>query len=233
MQNDLLKKRYGKVTNVLYENGYTNGMQKLLDKHRNDVVQKIYKIIDELISFDVDKQYKNHVLNDGKTYELHVAGDVLLTYRYDTNKLYVNLKLINITNHKKLNSSIEKRETVDKILLDYIKQFEEKGVIKTIYAKPSDIIDENHPMFITTDGKFIDVAKTLDANSYDSSDCTHADFADLVLSSVYYDINKEEDSYYIDFLEQNGVYESMNFANDMLDEICLTLNWCRCNPGNT
>ena len=101
MNNALLKKKYGQVRKIEFSTGYLNGVKALAKDHRNKELSKLKTIVGELSTFDVDTQYHNHVLNNGNC-ELHVSGDVLLVYKYETDSLYVDLHLEDLTNHKKL-----------------------------------------------------------------------------------------------------------------------------------
>lgn len=102
MNNELLKQRYGKINKVIPSSSYTKGYKQLVKEHRKDVIDKLRDILRDLRDFKVDTQYKNHPL-DNKRYELHITGDVLLTYKYDTGILYCDLILLDLTNHKNLN----------------------------------------------------------------------------------------------------------------------------------
>lgn len=54
---------------------------------------------------EIPKKYRDHALKDSPYRELHITGDILLLYRYDSQgTLVVSLKIADITNHKRLAS---------------------------------------------------------------------------------------------------------------------------------
>ena len=106
MTNNIKKIKYNKVDQTIYSSHFRYQLKKLVKKNK-PVAKKLFKIIIELESFDISTQYHNHILSDGKTYELHVEKDVLLLYRYTGRDLYIDLILIDLTNHKHLNNKLE------------------------------------------------------------------------------------------------------------------------------
>lgn len=106
MNNEMLKKKYGQVQDIVLESSYKKGIKSLSKKKDYDTISKLKSIIKKLQTFEISTQYKNHVLSDGR-YELHVKGDVLLVYKYVTNILYIDLVLLDLTNHRDLNDSLD------------------------------------------------------------------------------------------------------------------------------
>ena len=121
MNNDILKKKYGMVKKTVVEAGFSLGIKLIERKNKTETIKKLNHIIKQLQNFDISTQYHNHILSDGKTYELHVQKDLLLLYRYEGDKLYINLRLLDITNHKtlgkKLGAGIEHYTDDDKSFL--------------------------------------------------------------------------------------------------------------------
>lgn len=92
---------------------------KKLESNCPKVVEKLDSIIKDLIYFKITKQYDNHPLKGNKKgyWDLHVAGDVILIYRYIGDSLELDLELTDLTDHdfglskkRKLNSSLEYNE---------------------------------------------------------------------------------------------------------------------------
>lgn len=106
MMNNIKKIKYNKVDQTIYNSRFRYQLKKLVKKNK-PAAKKLFKIIVELESFDISTQYHNHVLSDGKTYELHVEKDILLLYRYIGRDLYIDLILLDLTNHKHLNNKLE------------------------------------------------------------------------------------------------------------------------------
>ena len=106
MMNNIKKIKYNKVDQTIYNSRFRYQLKKLVKKNK-PAAKKLFKIIVELESFDISTQYHNHVLSDGKTYELHVEKDILLLYRYEGRDLYIDLILLDLTNHKHLNNKLE------------------------------------------------------------------------------------------------------------------------------
>lgn len=107
MNNNILKKKFKEASKLIFTPQYLKNYEKLYKKHKTNTIDKLLKIIKELKSFSISTQYHNHVLSDGKTYELHVEKDILLLYRYEGRDLYIDLILLDLTNHKHLNNKLE------------------------------------------------------------------------------------------------------------------------------
>lgn len=107
MNNNILKKKFKEASELIFTQQYLKNYEKLYKKHKTNTIDKLLKIIKELKSFSISTQYHNHVLSDGKTYELHVEKDILLLYRYVGRDLYIDLILLDLTNHKHLNNKLE------------------------------------------------------------------------------------------------------------------------------
>lgn len=107
MNNNILKKKFKEASELIFTPQYLKNYEKLYKKHKTNTIDKLLKIIKELKSFSISTQYHNHVLSDGKTYELHVEKDILLLYRYEGRDLYIDLILLDLTNHKHLNNKLE------------------------------------------------------------------------------------------------------------------------------
>ena len=101
------------IDKILCTSQYMNGVKKLQDKHRTDVLMKLDSIVLQLRKKEITKQYRNHPLQGKEAsgaWELHVTGDVLLVYRYDTDDcLIVSLKLLNLTDHNNIGSNRDKK----------------------------------------------------------------------------------------------------------------------------
>lgn len=106
MMNNVKKIKYDKVDQTIYNSQFRYQLKKLVKKDKQ-AAKKLFKIITQLESFDISTQYHNHILSDGKTYELHVEKDILLLYRYEGRDLYIDLILLNLTNHKHLKQKLE------------------------------------------------------------------------------------------------------------------------------
>ena len=79
-------------------------IKRLEKDHKNDLLEKIKKVVDDLANFNVDIQNHNHNLKGSlKDYsDIHIDGDTILVYRYIYDKLYVDLYLHNIDDHKSI-----------------------------------------------------------------------------------------------------------------------------------
>lgn len=145
MNNEILKNKYKHTRYTYFEKSYLRGIKELAKKHRKDVLKKLDKIVDELENFDVTTQYDNHVLSDGETYELHVPckGDVLLTYKYVSGDLFIDLNLLNLVDHKNLsktlNNSLEEDKSLNKRFIK--KQVEEE--FKEIQVRDNENIEKD------------------------------------------------------------------------------------------
>ena len=98
------------VNRVLLTTQFLSGVKALRKAHKNEELEKLNQIIQDLENVNVTTAYCNHPLtnNDAKLNDIHISGDVILLYRYETDIdnnliLTVSLRLDNITDHKKLN----------------------------------------------------------------------------------------------------------------------------------
>lgn len=83
---------------------YVRSYRKLQMKHDNNVLDRLDDILEFLMNAQpLPLKYRPHKLSGVKnTWECHVTGDVLLTWRYIDNELILELHLLNLTNHDKL-----------------------------------------------------------------------------------------------------------------------------------
>lgn len=125
--------------------------------------------------------------------------------------------------------------SVEVELINGLKQLGEAGIIQAIYARPSYDIPQG-PAFVTRDGKFIDVADTLNANHIDGEDAVHSDLVDLILDEVYYTYIKANDPElkYTDYDEWlgSGLYHE-DVAYDLIEDVTKALGWVRTNFGGS
>ena len=90
-----------KVIDIERKSAFIKGFKQLQKDHQNKIINKLKTIIEELVEYKVTTQYRNHTLSNGN-YELHVDGDVQLTYVYRDNRLV--LVLLDLSNHKQQNN---------------------------------------------------------------------------------------------------------------------------------
>lgn len=90
---------------ILVTTEFCNVAKDLSDSKDKSLVHTLRTILIHLANgWNLPKKYHDHQLQNSEFRELHISGDVLLLYKYDTDSqtLAVSLKLTNITDHKKL-----------------------------------------------------------------------------------------------------------------------------------
>ena len=78
--------------NIITTKAYLHGVKILYKQNKVKILEKLFKIVVELSEHKVTTQYHNHPLTNVApgVYDLHVASDVVLVYRYKDDKLYQN-----------------------------------------------------------------------------------------------------------------------------------------------
>ena len=106
------------VDRVFTTSRFDSNYSKLVRKHKTEVTDKLKEILDKLINLQDVSNFKPHPLNISKrtVYELHIQGDVLLLYSYESDML-VSLDLIleGITNHDRLNIDARKARNISTV----------------------------------------------------------------------------------------------------------------------
>lgn len=89
---------------VIVTNQYTKGQMKLAKAHNINALKRLKFAVDTLSAMEeLPSGYRPHKLKGvDNTWECHITGDVLLTWRYVNNELILELHLLNLTNHDKL-----------------------------------------------------------------------------------------------------------------------------------
>lgn len=196
---------------------FKRSVAKLERKHKVDELKKLREVVNKLENFEVSTQYKNHRLADSEFSELHLTGDLLLTYKYRYNGSNATLVLHDITNHTLLNKSIrgddrlniKKKKVYSSIYKDYTDYFrmEYRG---NGYAIHSTTVD-NRP---EADARklFEDFRATVGiSNPYDDADYYWARIQDGRIEFIKDGkVNKAETEFYYD-------------ADDMDEE---NSDWC-------
>ena len=96
------------IVDKVYESPkYLVGVKKLKNDHRIKELNTLKEVVDKLIHFEITSEYKNHPVGNG-VFDIHIAGDVILLYRYKDDMLILTLELHDITNHKQLNKDLSK-----------------------------------------------------------------------------------------------------------------------------
>lgn len=206
-----------KVTQTESTSRFKRSVSKLERKHKIYELKKLREIIHKLENFEVSTQYKNHRLANSEFSELHLTGDLLLTYKYRYNGSNATLVLHDITNHTLLNKSIrgddklniKKRKVYSSIYKDYTDYFrtEYRGNGYAIHSTPVD----NRP---EADSRklFEDFRATVGvSNPYDDADYYWARIQDGRIEFIKDGkVNKAETEFYYD-------------ADDMDEE---NSDWC-------
>lgn len=97
-----------KVDKIVVLPLYKSGVKKLKKNHNKEALEKLSEIVDDLVNFKISTEHKNHMLVNTKgKMELHVDADILLIYRYDGDILYIELKLLAVTTHDKLQHTLK------------------------------------------------------------------------------------------------------------------------------
>ena len=196
---------------------FKRSVAKLERKHKVDELKKLREVVNKLENFEVSTQYKNHRLADSEFSELHLTGDLLLTYKYRYNGSNATLVLHDITNHTLLNKSIrgddrlniKKKKVYSSIYKDYTDYFrtEYRGNGYAIHSTPVD----NRP---EADSRklFEDFRATVGvSNPYDDADYYWARIQDGRIEFIKDGkVNKVETEFYYD-------------ADDMDEE---NSDWC-------
>lgn len=196
---------------------FKRSVAKLERKHKVDELKKLREVVNKLENFEVSTQYKNHRLADSEFSELHLTGDLLLTYKYRYNGSNATLVLHDITNHTLLNKSIrgddrlniKKKKVYSSIYKDYTDYFrtEYRGNGYAIHSTPVD----NRP---EADSRklFEDFRATVGvSNPYDDADYYWARIQDGVIEFIKDGkVDRDETEFYYD-------------ADDMDEE---NSDWC-------
>lgn len=196
---------------------FKRSVAKLERKHKVDELKKLREVVNKLENFEVSTQYKNHRLADSEFSELHLTGDLLLTYKYRYNGSNATLVLHDITNHMLLNKSIrgddrlniKKKKVYSSIYKDYTDYFrtEYRGNGYAIHSTPVD----NRP---EADSRklFEDFRATVGvSNPYDDADYYWARIQDGIIEFIKDGkVDRDETEFYYD-------------ADDMDEE---NSDWC-------
>lgn len=103
-----------KVDEVILTDEYKRAIRKLEQRGKTDIIDRIDKIVEDLIHLSVSKKYHNHTLHSAKGMkDVHIEGDLILLYMYKDNALILQLKLLDITNHRHLDRDIEYHKKVN------------------------------------------------------------------------------------------------------------------------
>lgn len=184
---------------------FKRSVAKLERKHKVDELKKLREVVNKLENFEISTQYKNHRLADSEFSELHLTGDLLLTYKYRYSGSNATLVLQDITNHTLLNKSIrgddklniKKKKVYSSIYKDYTDYFrmEYRGNGYAIHSTPVD----NRP---EADARklFEDFRATVGvSNPYDDADYYWARIQDGRIEFIKDGkVNKAETEFYYD-----------------------------------
>lgn len=97
---------------ILVTTEFCNNAKKLVDEKDPTAIHNLRTILILLANNKpIPKKWHDHQLTDSDFRELHITGDTLLLYRYDTDSdtLTVSLKLANVTDHKKLDKQSHRK----------------------------------------------------------------------------------------------------------------------------
>ena len=92
--------------NILMTPQFKQAFKLLKKKNQNAVLKDLIITIEQLANFEITTQKSNHPLSDGIN-DLHIRGDIILLYRYQGSGLIIDLKLLNLTDHKQLQRDLE------------------------------------------------------------------------------------------------------------------------------
>ena len=93
------------VDKIIRTSQFNRAYKKLKKDHKEDIIKDINKIVDRLANFEITSQKRNHPLKGKKNKgleDIHIRGDVILLYKYESNILTITLVLENIVNHDEL-----------------------------------------------------------------------------------------------------------------------------------
>lgn len=162
-----------RVVEIERKSAFNKGVKKLQKDHRIKTLDKLEKIIEELVEYKISNQYANHTLKGklkGES-ELHIEDDVQLTYHYENDKLV--LVLVDLGNHdlqsnsrhqtqikKQLNNSLEEDGgRYPKIDLSHIHSSELKKLVKGNFKGTKEQRDDFN-FAITIDNKATVIKET-------------------------------------------------------------------------
>lgn len=94
-----------KMLKILVTTDFCRGCKQLTSSNRNSELNSLRTALIALANQKtLPKKFRDHQLMSSPYRELHIAGDVLLLYKYETDNktLTVSLKLSDITDHRKL-----------------------------------------------------------------------------------------------------------------------------------
>lgn len=99
------------VDKVVLTPRFKSGVKKLYKDHKIDDLKKLKSIIKKLEEQKLPAGSGKHRLQGRTVSDVHISGDTILLYRYDGDILYVELQLIDITSHVRM----EKKSTNAKL----------------------------------------------------------------------------------------------------------------------
>lgn len=94
-----------KVNKVVATRSFERAVKKLRKDKRTKDTNKLYDTIQKLMTFSITKEQRNHPLVNAEGHmDIHIAPDLILMYRYDTDDetLIIALRLQDAVNHDQL-----------------------------------------------------------------------------------------------------------------------------------
>lgn len=99
------------VDKVVLTPRFKSGVKKLYKDHRMTDLNKLQSIVEKLENQTLPVGSGKHKLQGRVVSDVHISGDTILLYRYEGDILYVELQLIDITSHVRM----EKKSTNAKL----------------------------------------------------------------------------------------------------------------------